>query len=353
MTSGRLPHGAKQGMLSLASTIAWLAEQLNSASSAYQVLLELEARLEYKQHLLDTSGFAETGEAKALNVQAFIDYAEGKDSTTAFLAHVEKISFSAAGKNPDDKQARVVITSVFRAKGLQWPRVIIPAVNYGHYPAAGTNTDLSEERRLFYVALTRTQAELNLHVLSGRPPSIFMEGLHELLLDTRRAGASLSVDLNAWDAADAINVMKVYRYLERYLLVWYDHDEHLASWLVAADTAWRSVSEGLIPHAMLTKLNQQVDQVKVEACLARLRGSATKRRQVPALPRPTTKPSYKPYTIERGELPKGTRVRHAIHGEGSVLRFGVEMSLSFVEVAFDKGRTVRLVLPAAAFDVIY
>ncbi len=74
----------------------------------------------------------------------------------------------------------MVISSIFQAKGLAWPHVIVPEVNYGHIQAAGDDTDLSEERRLFYVALTRTKRVLELHVVKGRPPRIFMGGLSEL-----------------------------------------------------------------------------------------------------------------------------------------------------------------------------
>lgn len=359
MASGRLPHGARESMVILSRTIAWLADLLVSdTKSAFEVLQDLEARLEYKTYLVENSGFAETGEGKAQNVQAFIEYAQGKGSVTEFLAHLEKISFGAAGRDKaNDSVPRVVISSVFRAKGLQWLHVIVPAVNYGHYPAAGANIDLSEERRLFYVALTRTQANLELHVVSERQPSIFMEGLVALLRDTRLAEASLKKDASLWEAEDALNVMKVYRYLERYLEVWRDEsqDQHLmASWLVAADKAWRSVSEGILPNALVKRLqnNQAIDETKVIACKNRLQGTSSSVSQPPSIVA-AIEPASKSYSKEEdGELPKGTRVRHALHGEGQIVGFGSDPSFAYVDIAFDKGRTVRLLLQHATFDVI-
>ncbi len=358
MASGHLPHGARESILSLSRTIAWLVEQIASDTKpAFEVLQELEARLEYKSYLLENSGFAETGEGKVQNVQAFIEYAQAKGSVSAFLAHLEKISFGSAGSvQVNTSLKRVVISSVFRAKGLQWPHVIVPGVNYGHYPAAGVNIDLSEERRLFYVALTRTQANLELHLVSERQPSIFMEGLVALLKDTRLAEASLNKDLASWEAQDALNVMKVYRYLERYLEVWHDAAQDkqlLASWLVAADKAWRLVSEAVLPKSLVNKLqnNQVVDETKVAACKHCLQGTQTIAKP-PNTVIKAIEASWRPYSKEKdGALPKGTRVRHALHGEGQIVGFGSDPSFAYVDIAFDKGRTVRLLLQHARFEV--
>ncbi len=61
----------------------------------------------------------------------------------------------------------VRITSIHKAKGLEWPVVIIPALSARYYPyeAEGTFTTKSSEeseRRLFYVAMTRAKEDLYL-----------------------------------------------------------------------------------------------------------------------------------------------------------------------------------------------
>jgi superfamily I DNA/RNA helicase len=57
---------------------------------------------------------------------------------------------------------RVVLTTFHRAKGLQWPTVIILGLNDGLMPIASALTPaaVAEERRLLYVALTRSEEEL-------------------------------------------------------------------------------------------------------------------------------------------------------------------------------------------------
>jgi DNA helicase-2/ATP-dependent DNA helicase PcrA len=57
---------------------------------------------------------------------------------------------------------RVVLTTFHRAKGLQWQTVLILGLSAGLMPIASAQTSaaIDEERRLFYVALTRSEEEL-------------------------------------------------------------------------------------------------------------------------------------------------------------------------------------------------
>jgi DNA helicase II / ATP-dependent DNA helicase PcrA len=60
---------------------------------------------------------------------------------------VLKVSFLSESKSDD--------------VGLEWPVVFIPGVHSGSFPVAKT-TNLDEERRLLYVAMTRAQGLLYL-----------------------------------------------------------------------------------------------------------------------------------------------------------------------------------------------
>jgi DNA helicase-2/ATP-dependent DNA helicase PcrA len=59
-------------------------------------------------------------------------------------------------------QDAVVLTTFHRAKGLQWPTVFVLGLSAGLMPIASAQTDaaIDEERRLLYVALTRSEDEL-------------------------------------------------------------------------------------------------------------------------------------------------------------------------------------------------
>lgn len=70
-------------------------------------------------------------------------------------------------RHENKQSSGVRITSIHKAKGLEWPVVIIPALSARYYPyeAEGTFTTKSSEeseRRLFYVAMTRAKEDLYL-----------------------------------------------------------------------------------------------------------------------------------------------------------------------------------------------
>jgi DNA helicase-2/ATP-dependent DNA helicase PcrA len=58
-----------------------------------------------------------------------------------------------------------VLSSVHQAKGLEWNRVAVMWLSEGRFPsyrAAVTEEGMEEERRLFYVAVTRAKNEVAL-----------------------------------------------------------------------------------------------------------------------------------------------------------------------------------------------
>jgi DNA helicase-2/ATP-dependent DNA helicase PcrA len=67
-----------------------------------------------------------------------------------------------AGRTEPEDRDRVVLTTFHRAKGLQWPTVIVVGLHAGLMPIASAQTPaaVDEERRLLYVALTRSEEEL-------------------------------------------------------------------------------------------------------------------------------------------------------------------------------------------------
>ena len=67
-----------------------------------------------------------------------------------------------SGREEPLHRDRVVLTTFHRAKGLQWPTVIIVGLHAGLMPIASAQTPaaVDEERRLLYVALTRSEEEL-------------------------------------------------------------------------------------------------------------------------------------------------------------------------------------------------
>ena len=82
-----------------------------------------------------------------------------------FLQEVALITNAeAAYEGAADRQAQTVrLSTIHQAKGLEWPIVILIWAVEGMLPssrALGENEDDAEERRLFYVAVTRARNQL-------------------------------------------------------------------------------------------------------------------------------------------------------------------------------------------------
>jgi DNA helicase II / ATP-dependent DNA helicase PcrA len=83
----------------------------------------------------------------------------GQEALDHFLANIV-LSTEVETSDKQDKPS-VTISTIHSAKGLEWPVVFVPAVYEGSIPHSRAE-DTDEERRLLYVAMTRTQAMLTL-----------------------------------------------------------------------------------------------------------------------------------------------------------------------------------------------
>ncbi len=129
----------------------------------------------------------------------FLRLAESAPSLEAFLEELtlEPLSASEIGTLPaDSEEPPLVLSTIHSAKGLEWHTVFLIQCLDGVLPSAHAVDDpeeLDEERRLFYVALTRAREELYIsypivHHRRGDTlvlanPSRFLQDIPETLLE--------------------------------------------------------------------------------------------------------------------------------------------------------------------------
>jgi len=73
-----------------------------------------------------------------------------------FISYIEDLARTPAAL-PTDK---VFVGPVHAAKGLEWDAVIVAGCHAGHFPIQKRGTNQLEERRIFYVAMTRPRYDL-------------------------------------------------------------------------------------------------------------------------------------------------------------------------------------------------
>ncbi|HZW30397.1 MAG TPA: UvrD-helicase domain-containing protein [Isosphaeraceae bacterium] len=134
--------------------------------SAEEVIRRLLSQTRYREHLAADGGG--TGEDRLANLDELITAAREFDqvhpgaSIQDFLA---EITLAAPIDRWDQQTGAVTLMTLHAAKGLEFPVVFIVALEEGLLPhgrALENDNEVEEERRLFFVGITRARRELNL-----------------------------------------------------------------------------------------------------------------------------------------------------------------------------------------------
>lgn len=342
---------------SLAADLLWLVDALPGGPRAnwpaVRVLTELEQRLGYRRFLEEESGFAESGVAKADTVTAFLDYAQGKGNLITFLQLVRQLGQRNEQVDVADRSNKVVITTIFRAKGREWPVVMVPHCNEGFFPYKAAE-NVEEERRLLYVAITRSQRDLYLHAIQEADLSPFLEEAQYkwLLLAVRDVTAAILKAPSTWTTQDLVTLARYVQplYLHSYFQGWMNwpatEQEAAATLMVRF---FRTVAE----QQLFAKLNLS------PAFAEPWRAMLGHKRPLPPLPLPDLGPAStepKPTFLQRqiskifgarsATLPTpsptwsvGDRVRHVELGVGKVIKVLPTLSPPVLWVRFDNQNT--------------
>jgi DNA helicase-2/ATP-dependent DNA helicase PcrA len=147
-----------------------LASDVNRQNPSRQIELILERG--YREHLQNNF---ENYEAREEDIKQLSLFARRYESTEAFLSELALLTTERFGAPTDvtaedvveggDDDELLTLSSIHQAKGLEWKAVFIIWAAEGKFPsprALRDNEGEEEERRLWYVALTRAADELYL-----------------------------------------------------------------------------------------------------------------------------------------------------------------------------------------------
>ena len=151
---GGVPPFIKRRFDEAAKTWSWLL--LNgSAGMAGPFLKKLVEKLKLYEIYHSFSARAATAENREKTCEAFINFSVNHNLSIAGI--IDKIDELQIEKNGEHEDS-LLITSIHRAKGLEWPLVVLPGLEDGSLPFyrdKDKEGELEDERRLFYVAMTR------------------------------------------------------------------------------------------------------------------------------------------------------------------------------------------------------
>ena len=251
------------------------------------------------------------------NIERVLDHVleqQELDEDLTMAGYLEQVALVSEQDDPKLGTDRVSMMTMHAAKGLEFPLVVIAGLEQGLFPLSKAETDPSEqeeERRLFYVGITRAREQLILSYAERR-----------------------------------------YRFGE---LVF----SRPSMFLSEID------SEAYAPSARTQAAGRGQQTVEPRRSPGKSRRTNNDKRErdasgipmAPRAPKPENEYSQLPdgdsYSqTEEGGLQVGTRVKHPIFGAGTIKVLGGSGQNAKAKVQFDNGQTKQLMLAYARLEVL-
>jgi superfamily I DNA/RNA helicase len=166
--------------------------RVNGMGKLLKALIE---EIGYRDYIIGLYKTPEAAFRKVENMDGFIDslsHYESAEESPSLHGFLETMALTDLMKEKEEKLARgVTLISFHSAKGLEFPVVFIAGVEEDmlpHKKSADRDEDIEEERRLFYVGITRAMNELYITHTEHRSrygkekssvPSRFLRELHD------------------------------------------------------------------------------------------------------------------------------------------------------------------------------
>ncbi len=141
-----------------------LRKQLNDGQAILDITKRVLEMSGYMKALVEeNSAQSLTRRDNVLELQNAIAYYQQSNSNPSLSSFLQEISLITDSDKYDETKPAVTLMTVHASKGLEFPVVFIVGLEENLFPMGGRDgeeADIEEERRLFYVAITRAQKKL-------------------------------------------------------------------------------------------------------------------------------------------------------------------------------------------------
>ncbi len=146
------------------SMIQTLRQNLEAGAGLKETTKKLLEMSGYVKSLIEeNSSQSLTRRDNILELQNAISYYEGQGGNPTLSNFLQEISLITSTDKYDEEKPAVTLMTVHASKGLEFPVVFIVGLEENLFPMGGRDgeeADFEEERRLFYVAITRAEKQL-------------------------------------------------------------------------------------------------------------------------------------------------------------------------------------------------
>jgi DNA helicase II / ATP-dependent DNA helicase PcrA len=165
------------GFITLIKAFMQRAKSGNAAETAQYVVRQAEILSTLKQDMsLEGIGRLDNVQALLDAISEFVDNDEVTDDTApvadkSLSSYLSNIALLTDADNADPNADVITLMSVHSAKGLEFKSVVVGGLEENLFPSFmsfSTPEGLDEERRLFYVAITRAESFLTLSFSASR-----------------------------------------------------------------------------------------------------------------------------------------------------------------------------------------
>lgn len=163
----------------------WQIERINDLlfhitqmknKTTYDAIKYILKNIGYEEYIEEYASFKKVSSKGLFEIaNEILESSKGYDEVLDYISHVENVSFELENNFKKKKDTSgIVLTTMHSSKGLEFEVVFVIGCIEGIIPHEKSKSlsDIEEERRLFYVALTRAKRLIYISILKTRYESI-------------------------------------------------------------------------------------------------------------------------------------------------------------------------------------